>query len=60
MLAKAISRNALDHGMTAEDAGLMLGFLHQYGDLNDELKYQAPTRAGFIIELLHQRAQADA
>jgi len=47
LLAKAISTDALDQPFSGEDKERMLGFMHQFGDLDDQLKYTGSPRAGF-------------
>lgn len=48
LLSKAVSQHALDQELSKEDASRMLAFLEQFGDLDQNRKYNGTMRAGFI------------
>jgi monoamine oxidase len=50
LLAKAISKGALDQELTADDKHKMVAFLKTYGDLSPEKLLQGLERAGLKIE----------
>jgi monoamine oxidase len=47
LLAKALSRDALDREITKDDKERMLEFLRKYGDLSPDYFYKGSQRAGF-------------
>ena len=47
LLAKAVSKGALDQEMTGIDKEKMVSFLRQYGDLSPDLFYKGSTRSGY-------------
>jgi monoamine oxidase len=47
LLAKCVTRGALDQELNGEDRERMLGFLRAYGDLTSGLVYEGSERAGF-------------
>ena len=48
LLAKCVSKGALDQEMTKEDRDRMLSFLRLYGSLDDAGKYKGSEDAGFV------------
>jgi monoamine oxidase len=46
LLAKAISKGALDQDLTAEDREKLLPFLKFYGDLDDDMAFRGSERSG--------------
>jgi monoamine oxidase len=49
LLAKAVSRNALDAELTRDDKERMLEFLRKYGDLSPDYLYKGSQRSGFKV-----------
>jgi monoamine oxidase len=49
LLAKAISKGALDQDLTAEDREKLLPFLKRYGDLDGQMKFQGTERSGVTV-----------
>lgn len=47
LLAKAISKGALDQDLTAEDRQKLMPFLKAYGDLDDGMAFKGTERSGF-------------
>jgi monoamine oxidase len=47
LLAKAISKNALDQELSGTDKQAMLAFLQTYGDLQSDMFYKGSERSGF-------------
>lgn len=48
LLAKSLHAHTLDDALSKEDTSLLLDFLHEFGDLDDDGKYSGSMRAGFI------------
>ena len=49
LLAKAVSRGALDQELTARDKQRMLAFLRDYGDLTPDHLYKGSSRSGYAV-----------
>lgn len=49
LLAKCMSRGALDQEVSADDRDKMLAFLRSYGDLQKDYSYTGSERAGFSV-----------
>lgn len=49
LLAKAISRGALDQDLTAEDRERLMPFLRRYGDLDGEMRFKGTQRSGLAV-----------
>lgn len=47
LLARSVSRKALDQDLSADDRQALLSFLKVYGDLNADFKYQGSVRSGY-------------
>ncbi|WP_097303587.1 flavin monoamine oxidase family protein [Pseudomonas chlororaphis] len=47
LLARSVSRKALDQDLSADDRQALLNFLKVYGDLNADFKYQGSVRSGY-------------
>jgi monoamine oxidase len=48
LLSKCINAHTLNDALSKEDIGLLLDFLHGFGDLNADGKYEGSMRAGFV------------
>ncbi|MEW6169060.1 MAG: FAD-dependent oxidoreductase [Pseudomonadota bacterium] len=48
LLAKAIHKDALDQEFSQEDREKLLAFMRQFGDLDEQFRYQGSPRAGFV------------
>ena len=53
LLAKAVSRDALDTALSAEDKERVLGMLRTFGGLDPDLLYKGSNRAGYQGAQLH-------
>jgi monoamine oxidase len=49
LLAKAVSRDAVDAPLTAEDKEKLIEFLRTYGGLNPDLFYKGSSRRGYAV-----------
>jgi monoamine oxidase len=47
LLARTVSRKALDQDLSADDRKALLSFLKVYGDLNADLQYKGSVRSGY-------------
>jgi monoamine oxidase len=49
LLAKAVSKGALDQDLTAEDREKLLPFLKRYGDLDEKMQFKGTERSGVSV-----------
>lgn len=47
LLARSVSRKALDQDLSADDRKALLSFLKVYGDLNTDFEYKGSVRSGY-------------
>ncbi|AKA23998.1 flavin monoamine oxidase family protein [Pseudomonas chlororaphis] len=47
LLARSVSRKALDQDLSSDDRQALLNFLKVYGDLNADLQYKGSVRSGY-------------
>jgi len=57
LLAKALSQQALDQPLTAEDSERLMAFVSRFGDLAKDHRYLGSTRGGVVGDDIMQLAQ---